>query len=91
MAIKKIIWKKVDYRDIHSDDTTLIVVSVLAFFFIMLIGIIVFSFLIKIIVLDGTVTIEGRETTPLAFNLLALFIIIIIAIYVVARINRKES
>jgi len=91
MAIKKIIEKKVNYRDIHSDDTTLVVVSVLAFFYIMLIGIIVFGFLIKIIVSDGTATIEGRETTSLAFDLLALFIIIIIAIYVAARISREES
>ena len=91
MEIKKIIEKKVNYVDSRSDDTTLIVVSVLAFFLIMLIGIIVFGFLIKIIVSDGTVAIEGRETTPLAFNLLALFIIIIIAIYVAARISREES
>ena len=91
MEIKKIIEKKVNYVDSRSDDTTLIVVSVLAFFLIMLIGIIVFGFLIKIIVLDGTMAIEGRETTPLAFNLLALFIIIIIAIYVAARISREES
>ena len=91
MEIKKIIEKKVNYVDSRSDDSTLIIVSVLAFFYIMLIGIIVFGFLIKIIVLDGTVVIEGRETTPLAFNLLALFIIIIIAIYVAARISREES
>ena len=92
MALKKIIEKSTGYtEDQYSGNKTLIIVSLLGIFLIIFSAIVLFGYFLKITAIDGAVIIKEREVRPLGFDLAALFIIVIIIIYVVARINREES
>ena len=87
MLLKEKITK---YWKSQSDGTTLTVVSLFTFFLIILIGIIVFGFYVKVTITGKVVSIEAREATPPSFDLVVLLVAIIIIIFVVLRINREE-
>ena len=92
MTLKEFKEKSTGYTgDQYGDNKTLIIVAILSFFLTILIGIVLFGYFLKITAIDGAVIIEEREVRPLGFDLAALFIIVIIIIYIVVRINREES
>lgn len=90
MTIRELIEGIVNYRENHPIGTTLFAVSLLSFFIVTLVVIIVSSLFFKLPILDKIVSIKESEAIPLGFDITALLIVItIIIIFIVSRINRE--
>lgn len=87
--MKEAIGGKDDYNSYESENKFFLRLGIAGFSLMALLIMVFFGFIWKVDITGNAVTFVERETAPLASNIILIFMMILVVIYVIYRIQRK--